>query len=87
MARFVKGDIVLLPFPFSGEQAYKHRPALILASWNYEGGTDHLVCLITTQLADDPYLTELLRSRHRGCFVDKSGAISGQRTCSRRANG
>lgn len=62
MARFVKGDIVLLPFPFSGEENYKHRPALILASWNYAGGTDYLVCLITTQLANDPYLTQLSRA-------------------------
>ena len=49
MARFVKGDIVLVPFPFSGEENYKHRPALILASWSYASGTDYLVCLITTQ--------------------------------------
>ena len=60
MARFVKGDIVLLPFPFSGEENYKHRPASILASWSYAGSTDHLVCLITTQSANDPHLTELL---------------------------
>ncbi len=59
MARFVKGDIVLLPFPFSGEQDYKHRPALVLASWAYAGGTDYVVCLITTQPANDPYLMEL----------------------------
>ncbi len=59
MARFVKGDIVLLPFPFSGEQDYKHRPALVLASWDYAGGTDYLVCLITTQPTDDPYRMDL----------------------------
>ena len=61
MARFVKGDIVLLPFPFSGEENYKHRPALVLASWSYAGGTDYLVCLITTQPANDPHLTELFQ--------------------------
>ncbi len=61
MARFVKGDIVLVPFPFSGEEAYKHRPALVLAFWNYFGGTDYLVCLMTTQPADDPYLMDLAR--------------------------
>ena len=59
MARFVKGDIILLPFPFSGEENYKHRPALVLACWSYAGDTDYLVCLITTQRADDPYLMEL----------------------------
>ena len=62
MARFVKGDIVLVPFPFSGEENYKHRPALVLASWSYAGTTDYLVCLITTQLANDPYLMELSRA-------------------------
>ncbi|MBV9852007.1 MAG: type II toxin-antitoxin system PemK/MazF family toxin [Armatimonadetes bacterium] len=66
MARFVKGDIVLMPFPFSGEQAYKHRPALVLASWNYAGGTDYLTCLITTQKADDPHLMELVRDDTEG---------------------
>ncbi len=62
MARFIKGDIVLMPFPFSGEQAYKYRPALVLASWDYAGGTDYLTCLITTQRASDPFLTALGRA-------------------------
>ncbi len=62
MARFVKGDIVLVPFPFSAEEAYKHRPALVLASWSYGGGTDYLVALITTQPAPDPYLTEIVQA-------------------------
>jgi len=62
MARFVKGDIVLVPFPFSAEQAYKHRPALVLASWAYAGGTDYLVCLMTTKPANDPFLTEIIQA-------------------------
>ena len=66
MARFVKGDIVLMPFPFSGEEAYKHRPALVLASWSYVGGTDYLTCLITTQKASDPHLMELARNDTEG---------------------
>ena len=62
MARFVKGDIVLVPFPFSAEEAYKHRPALVMASWGYAGGMDYLVALITTQPAPDPYLTEIVQA-------------------------
>ena len=62
MARFVKGDIVLVPLPFSAEEAYKHRPALVMASWSYAGGTGYLVALITTQPAPDPYLTEIVQA-------------------------
>jgi mRNA interferase MazF len=66
VARFLKGDIVLMPFPFSGESAYKHRSVLVLASWAYAGGTDYLTCLITTQRADDPYRLELGRTHTEG---------------------
>jgi len=31
MERFVKGDIVVLPFPYSDFSASKKRPALVLA--------------------------------------------------------
>jgi len=31
MAKFVKGDIVVVPFPFSDSTQAKRRPALILA--------------------------------------------------------
>ena len=41
-----KGDIVLLPFPFSDLTGNKLRPAVILISTNF----DVTVCFITTQL-------------------------------------
>ena len=66
MARYVKGDLVLMPFPFSGEAGYKHRPALVLASWDYAGGTDYLTCLVTTQKASDPHLMSLTRTDTAG---------------------
>ncbi len=59
MAQFLKGDIVLSPFPFSGEEEFKSRPALVLASLPYGSGTDYLLCIITTQSAPDPYLIAL----------------------------
>jgi mRNA interferase MazF len=46
MERFVKGDIVVIPFPFSDLSANKRRPALVLADLP---GEDILLCQITSQ--------------------------------------
>ncbi len=45
MERLMKGDIVVLPFPFSDLTTTKKRPACILANIN---GDDRIVCQITT---------------------------------------
>lgn len=59
MARFMRGDVVVVPFPFSGAMSSKRRPALILGAWAYAGGTDYLTCLISSQAAPDPALIAL----------------------------
>ena len=41
-----KGDIVLIPFPFTNLKGVKKRPAVIL----YKGKTDIIVSFITTKL-------------------------------------
>lgn len=46
MARFVKGDVVVVPFPFSDLTHAKRRPALVLAEFE---GDDLLLCQITSQ--------------------------------------
>jgi mRNA interferase MazF len=46
MAEFVKGDIVVIPFPFSDLSSSKRRPALVLANLH---GDDILLCQITSQ--------------------------------------
>ena len=51
MGRFVRGDIVVVPFPLK-EGGEKRRPALILAEVAYGGSSDYLVCMISSQ--NDP---------------------------------
>lgn len=50
MARFVRGDVVVVPFPFSDLSEAKRRPALILATL---GGEDLILCQITSQIFRD----------------------------------
>ncbi len=52
MARFVKGEIVVVPFPFSDLTQAKGRPALVVASLV---GDDAILCQITSQIMQDHY--------------------------------
>ena len=52
MARFVKGDVVIIPFPFSDLTQAKRRPALVLATL---AGDDIILCQITSQKVSDQY--------------------------------
>ena len=53
MEKFVKGDIVVFPFPFSDLSDSKKRPALVLSSLE---GEDLILCLITSsQIRKDKY--------------------------------
>ncbi|MBX0329988.1 type II toxin-antitoxin system PemK/MazF family toxin [Oscillochloris sp. ZM17-4] len=57
MGAFVKGDVVVVPFPFSDLSASKRRPALVLADLS---GDDVILCQITSQAARDRYAIPLL---------------------------
>ena len=50
MATFIKGDIVVVPFPFSDLSDSKRRPALVLADLS---GDDIILCQITSQFSKD----------------------------------
>ena len=52
MARFVKGDVVVVPFPFSDLTQSKRRPALVIAELT---GKDVILCQITSQWINDEY--------------------------------
>jgi len=53
MARFIKGDIVVVPFPFSDLSGSKRKPAFVLAS--LPGDDDIILCQITSKAAKDKY--------------------------------
>ncbi len=56
MEKFVKGDVVIVPFPFSDLTQSKKRPALVLAALE---GDDLVLCQITSQSLKDKYAISL----------------------------
>lgn len=53
-----KGDVVLVPFPFTDLSQTKLRPAIVL--WAESGGDDVTLCFVTTQNLDRLMPGELL---------------------------
>jgi len=56
VARFVKGDVGVLPFSFSDLSQTKRRPALVVAE---AGGDELLLCQITSQAVRDRHAVVL----------------------------
>lgn len=56
MGRLVRGDVVIVPFPFTDLTATKRRPALVVAR---AGGDDVLLALITSQQRRDAFSVPL----------------------------
>ena len=59
MGRFVKGQVVVVPFPFSDLTSTKRRPALVVAPLV---GDDVILCQITTKNRLDGYSVSLTAS-------------------------
>ncbi len=56
MAKFVKGDVVVIPFPFSDLSQSKRRPAVIVSVLP---GNDLILCQITSQKIRDSFSISL----------------------------
>jgi mRNA interferase MazF len=52
MGGFVKGEVVITPFPFSDLSTSKKRPALVIAALT---GDDVILCQITSKNVADSY--------------------------------
>jgi mRNA interferase MazF len=72
MERFVKGDVVVIPFPFSDLSGAKKRPALVLASLK---GDDVILCQITSQNVKDSYALPLDNSGFSSGSLNKPSNI------------
>ena len=52
MGQFVKGDVVIVPFPFADLSGSKKRPAFVVADLP---GDDIILCQITSKSKSDPF--------------------------------
>jgi mRNA interferase MazF len=60
MGRFVKGDVVIVPFPFSDLSSTKRRPALVAAALGT--GDDGVLCQITSRTVADNFSIHIAES-------------------------
>ena len=72
MARFVKGDVVVVPFPFSDLTQTKRRPALVVANLS---GDDLILCQITSQNINDSYSIAITNADFSNGGLNKNSNI------------
>ncbi|SRR6266581_3203204 len=89
MARFVSGEIVVVPFPFTDLSSTKVRPALVLASLTRG---DLILCQITSQSARHPEAVPILPvdfepggSLLRASFALPHRVVTANEVCVKRA--
>jgi mRNA interferase MazF len=91
MARFVSGQVVVVPFPFTDLSSAKVRPALVLASLSRG---DVILCQITSQAVGHPEAIPILGTDfepggglHRASFALPHRLVTANEVCVRRAVG
>jgi len=72
MERLVKGDVVVIPFPFSDLSQSKRRPALILTHLR---GEDLILCQITSKKSKDSYTIPLLETDFKKGTLKKDSNV------------
>jgi mRNA interferase MazF len=72
LAGFVKGNVVIVPFPFSDLTKTKRRPALVLSTLR---GDDLILCQITSRLVLDEYAVALETSDFSSGSLTQSSNI------------
>ena len=72
MEKPLKGEIIILSFPFTDRSAAKRRPAVVLADLK---GNDMILCPITSRAKDDGYAIPLADSDISKGSLDLSSFI------------
>jgi len=72
MEEFMKGDVVVVPFPFTDLSASKKRPALVIAKLQ---GDDLILCQISGKERSDKYSINLENSDFKEGNLDVSSII------------
>ena len=71
-----KGDIVLVPFPFSNQTIHKKRPAVVISSDNYNNiSSDIVIIAVTSQTSETYGIGECLIEDWRLAGLLKPSAI------------
>ncbi len=77
MTAYKRGDVVLVPFPFSDQTTTKKRPAVVISSDAYNDiSSDIVIMAITSQTEETIGIGECLISDWQGAGLLKSSAIS-----------
>ena len=72
MERLIKGDVVVLPFPFTDLSSSKKRPSLILANIK---GSDFIMLQITSKNVKDAYAIPLSENDFQSGSLKQSSNI------------
>lgn len=72
MGAFMKGDVVIIPFPNSDLSMSKRRPALVVADLK---GDDVILTQITTNYHADGYSISLRQSDFHSGGIDRDSSI------------
>lgn len=76
MTAYRRGDVVLVPFPFSNQSVTKKRPAVIISSDKYNNSSsDVLIMAITSQLEQNTGIDEYLVDDWQSAGLLKPSAI------------
>lgn len=62
MEKPLKGDIIIIPFPFSDLSQTRRRPAFVVANLT---GEDIILCQITSKKIQDSYSIKLLQNEFK----------------------